>query len=90
MEWLRRLGANVDRIDSGTCCGMGGTFGLKAGSLGYDLACAVGEPLFEAFEASGVEAIVTESSVCGIQLSEGTGLSVLHPLDLVTTEKRAN
>ena len=81
MDWLRRMGARVDLIDSGTCCGMGGTFGLKAGALGYDLSQAVGEPLFEAFEASDVEAIVTESSVCAIQLSEGTALSVVHPLE---------
>jgi len=65
---------------------MGGTFGLKAGPLGYDLSCAVGEPLFAAFESSGVEAIVTESSVCGIHLAEGTGIPVLHPLELFMTQ----
>ena len=62
---------------------MGGTFGLKKGLLGYKLSQAVGEPLFAAFEDSGVEAIVTESSVCPIHLDEGTGLEVLHPLELL-------
>jgi len=83
MEWLRRRGAEVSLIETGTCCGMGGTFGLKAGPLGYDLSKAAGESLCRLFRDSGVEAIVTESSVCAIQLREGTGLPVFHPLDLL-------
>lgn len=83
MAWLRRQGAEVDLVETGTCCGMGGTFGLKAGPLGYDLSQAVGKNLFEAFAASGVTDIVTESSVCSIQLREGTGLPVHHPLNLL-------
>ena len=62
---------------------MAGTFGLKAGPLGYELAQAVGEPLFEGFREANVEAIVTESSVCAIHLSEGTELEVWHPLNLL-------
>ena len=83
MQLLRRCGARVDLIETGTCCGMGGTFGMKKGMLGYDLANAVGEPLFQLFKESGVEAIVTESSVCRIQLLEGTGIPVWHPLKLL-------
>jgi L-lactate dehydrogenase complex protein LldF len=83
MAWLQRQGANIERIENGTCCGMAGTFGLKHGPLGYDLANAVGEPLFEEFKASAVDAIVTESSVCAIHLGEGTGIPVVHPLELL-------
>jgi Fe-S oxidoreductase len=83
MEWLKRLGADVQIIETGTCCGMAGTFGLKAGALGNDLSCAVGEPLFQKFAEAGVDAIVTESSVCTMHLKEGTGMKVLHPLDLL-------
>jgi Fe-S oxidoreductase len=79
-EYLRRRGAQVEIIETGTCCGMAGTFGLKAGFLGYALSQAVGEPLFSAFKESGLEAIVTESSVCRIHLKEGTGMVVRHPL----------
>ncbi len=82
MEWLRRRGAEVTLIETGTCCGMGGTFGLKAGTLGYELSMAVGKPLFQKFLDAKVDAIVTESSVCAIQLREGTGLPVYHPLEL--------
>lgn len=71
MEWLRRRGADVTLIETGTCCGMGGTFGLKAGPLGYDLSKAAGETLCAKFIESGVDAIVSESSVCAIQLRKG-------------------
>ncbi|MDX9895242.1 MAG: LUD domain-containing protein [Desulfofustis sp.] len=84
IKWLRRRGAQVELIETGTCCGMGGTFGLKGGLLGYDLSRAVGQPLFDLFVNSGVEAIVTESSVCSIQLAEGTAMKVYHPLELLT------
>jgi iron-sulfur cluster protein len=83
IEYLKKHGAEVEVIESGTCCGMAGTFGLKEGMLGYELSQAVGEPLFQAFKESGMQAIVTESSVCKIQLQEGTGLNVWHPLELL-------
>jgi len=85
VAWLRQRGAVVEVIETGTCCGMGGTFGMKGGALGYELSMAVGKPLFAQFAASGVEAIVTESSVCAMQLAEGTGLRVIHPLALLET-----
>lgn len=83
MAFLRARGAEVALVETGTCCGMAGTFGLKAGPLGYDLSQAVGEPLFEGFRDADVEAIVTESSVCALHLSEGTAHAVWHPLNLL-------
>lgn len=83
IAWLRNRGAHVERIETGTCCGMGGTFGLKAGALGYELSKAVAEPLCTLFLDANVDAIITESSVCAIQLAEGTGLPVYHPLALL-------
>lgn len=80
---LRRIGLDVEVVETGTCCGMGGTFGLKTGPLGYELSTAVGEQLCDKFRASEVDAIITESSVCKIQLAEGTGLQVYHPLELI-------
>ncbi len=82
VSWVERRGAAIQRIETGTCCGMGGTFGMKEGLLGFDLAQSVGEPLFNLFKESGVEAIVTESSVCRLHLQQGTGLPVYHPLEL--------
>lgn len=88
MEWLRRCGADVELIETGTCCGMGGTFGMKAGPLGVGLSKAVGAPLFQLFKDSGVEAVLTESSVCTIQLLSGLDLPVYHPLQLLMSEKK--
>jgi len=84
MAYLKQRGAEVAVIETGTCCGMAGTFGLKSGLLGYELSQAVGEPLFQAFREAGVQAIVTESSVCRIHLKEGTGMEVWHPLELLS------
>lgn len=83
IEWLKHCGAEVERIETGTCCGMGGTFGMKAGPLGEGLSKAVGAPLFKLFNESGVDAVVTESSVCTIQLLSGIDLPVYHPLQLL-------
>ncbi len=88
LRWLEGQGAEVVRIETGTCCGMGGTFGLKEGALGYDLSQAVGEPLIALFREADVEAIVSESSVCAIQLAEGTELRVLHPLEVASEAER--
>jgi Fe-S oxidoreductase len=83
IAWLRNRGAHVERIETGTCCGMGGTFGLKAGALGCELSMAVAGPLCKLFLDAKVDAVVTESSVCAIQLAEGTRLPVYHPLALL-------
>ncbi|MCC6144082.1 MAG: LUD domain-containing protein [Candidatus Hydrogenedentes bacterium] len=83
IEWVRRRGGEVEVIESGTCCGMGGTYGMKAGTLGYDLSNAVGEPLFQQFRTAEIAGIITESSVCSMHLRDGTGLPVQHPLMLL-------
>ncbi len=84
IDWLRSYGAEVELIETGTCCGMGGTFGLKAGPLGHDLSSAMGEQLFTLFKNADIEAIVTESSVCSIQLAKGTDIPVYHPLEFLS------
>jgi Fe-S oxidoreductase len=85
LKILQSIGFDVQIVETGTCCGMAGTFGLKQGPLGYDLSTTVGQPLFDLFKATEVDAIITESSVCKMQLEDGTGLKVVHPLELITT-----
>jgi len=85
LKILQSVGFNVQIVETGTCCGMAGTFGLKQGPLGYDLSTTVGQPLFDLFKEAEVNAIITESSVCKMQLEDGTGLKVVHPLELITT-----
>jgi iron-sulfur cluster protein len=81
---LRKTGLEVKLIETGTCCGMGGTFGLKAGVLGYELSSEVGLPLFEMFKKGGIEFGLTESSVCTLQLEQGTGLLFDHPVAVLS------
>jgi len=83
MRFLERASYRVRPVETGTCCGIAGTFGMKSGWLGYELSMAVGEKLFERFRASGCDLIATESSVCTLQLQDGLGRPVLHPLDMV-------
>jgi iron-sulfur cluster protein len=82
-EFLERAGFRVQVVETGTCCGMAGTFGMKHGALGYDLSMAVGDRLFELFEQSKVKLVASESSVCAMQITDGTRLKVLHPLYFV-------
>ncbi len=82
---LETAGYRVKVIETGTCCGMAGTFGLKKGPLGYDLSMAVGKPLFDLFNnESSIKIIATESSVCSTQLTDGTNCSLIHPLNLIS------
>lgn len=82
-RFLEKAGYSVSVVETGTCCGMAGTFGMKSGPIGYDLSMAVGERLFRLFRESGCTIAATESSVCSTQINEGTGIRVLHPLKLV-------
>ena len=70
-------------MENGTCCGMAGTFGMKHGDLGYNLSMEVGDHLFRLFKESGLKLVATESSVCSMQIADGVGLKVVHPLRAV-------
>jgi iron-sulfur cluster protein len=83
IDLMKSIGLEVKLIETGTCCGMGGTFGLKTGVLGYKLATEVGQPLFDLFKNAKLDFGLTESSVCKIQLEEGTGLRFEHPVALL-------
>jgi L-lactate dehydrogenase complex protein LldF len=83
LAFLERAGYKVQVVQTGTCCGMAGTFGMKHGALGYDLSMAVGERLFKEFEESKTKLVASESSVCAMQINDGTGMRVMHPLYFV-------
>jgi len=67
-------------------CGLAGTFGLKKEN--YDLSMQIGEHLFEEIRKSGVDRVVTSCGSCTIQIAQGTGLSVVHPLTLLAEAYR--
>ncbi|HKT22201.1 MAG TPA: LUD domain-containing protein, partial [Nitrososphaerales archaeon] len=83
VEFLKAAGYDVRVVENGTCCGMAGTFGMKKGDLGYNLSMEVGDHLFRLFRESGRKLVATESSVCSMQIADGVGVRVVHPLRAV-------
>lgn len=83
IDFLAAAGYKVQVVENGTCCGMAGTFGMKHGDLGYNLSMEVGDHLFRLLKESGRRLVATESSVCSMQISDGVGVKVVHPLHAV-------
>jgi len=63
------------------CCGMGGTFGLKAKNA--KLSMEMGSPLQEQIRNSGVDLVATSCGACKMQIHQATGLETVHPLSLL-------
>jgi glycerol-3-phosphate dehydrogenase subunit C len=61
------------------CCGIAGTYGLKAEK--YDISMAVGRDLFEQVRASGAATVACDSETCRWQIEHGTQRRALHPID---------
>jgi glycerol-3-phosphate dehydrogenase subunit C len=79
LEVLKLTGAEIRSVHYNTCCGIAGTFGFKKGLEGYDVSMAVGEKLFERIKSMEMTVVLTESSVCKLQIEHGTSLRVIHP-----------
>jgi glycerol-3-phosphate dehydrogenase subunit C len=63
------------------CCGIAGTYGLK--SEKYDIAMAVGEPLFERLRATGEDQVACDSETCRWQIAAATGAHLRHPVEFL-------
>ena len=70
------------------CCGLAGTFGLKKEN--YELSMEIGEHLFEEMRQSGVDQVVTSCASCAMQIAQGTGLKVVHPVTLLAEAYQKN
>ena len=68
-------------VSNGTCCGMGGTFGLKTANR--PISREIAREAFDRILAARPDAVVTSCGMCRTQLAAGTGLPVLHPLELL-------
>ncbi|MEM1991969.1 MAG: LUD domain-containing protein [Nitrososphaerota archaeon] len=82
LKFLEMLGIDAEFIDYG-CCGMGGTWGMKKGYEGYEISKAIAEPLVMAISKSGADFVVTECSLCKMQIERFTGKKVVHPILLL-------
>jgi glycerol-3-phosphate dehydrogenase subunit C len=63
------------------CCGIAGTYGLKAEK--YAIAQAVGADLFAQVRDSGAEAVACDSETCRWQITHATGRESVHPIELL-------
>ncbi len=69
-------------VESGAdCCGIAGTYGLKAEK--YEVARAVGKGLFEMVLATNRELAACDTETCRWQITGATGVPTVHPISLV-------
>jgi glycerol-3-phosphate dehydrogenase subunit C len=69
-------------VDGGhTCCGIAGTYGYKTEK--YEIAMAVGEPLFDWIKEFSAPMVICDSETCRWQITHGTGLPAVHPVELL-------
>ncbi len=81
MEVLRLI-PGVVPVESGvTCCGIAGTYGLKKEK--YEIAQAVGKPLFEMVKATNPDLALCDTETCRWQISKSSGVRTEHPIFLV-------
>lgn len=79
---LMRLIPGVTVVESGvSCCGVAGTYGLKKEK--YDIAMAVGAPLFAMVRDMQPSMAVCDSETCRWQIQTATGIDTVHPIALV-------
>lgn len=79
---LMRLIPGVTIVESGVaCCGVAGTYGLKKEK--YDVAMAVGAPLFDLVCEMHPPLAVCDSETCRWQIAEATGVETVHPIALI-------
>jgi glycerol-3-phosphate dehydrogenase subunit C len=66
------------------CCGVAGTYGLKKEK--YDIAMAVGAPLFDKVRAAtgeGATRAICDSETCRWQITAATSTPVVHPVQVL-------
>jgi glycerol-3-phosphate dehydrogenase subunit C len=64
-----------------SCCGIAGTFGMK--EQNYELSMTMGRPLFDELRQAAPDLVATGCGTCQMQVKQGTGLPVAHPVKLL-------
>ncbi len=66
-------------VESGkACCGIAGTYGLKKEK--YEVAQAVGRPLFEQVRSVNPQLAVCDTETCRWQIEQSSGTPTVHPV----------
>ena len=66
---------------SSSCCGVAGTYGLKREK--YDIAMRVGAGLFGQIADVAPDRNVCDSETCRWQIEHATGVSTVHPVEML-------
>jgi glycerol-3-phosphate dehydrogenase subunit C len=84
-DFMRRFGFTVvePRAD---CCGVAGTYGLKKEK--YDIAAAVGQPLFDQIAVVDPRRVVCDSETCRWWIESHTGKPAVHPIEVMAEAYR--
>lgn len=69
------------------CCGVAGTYGLKKEK--YDIAMAVGDPLFRKIDATESAQAACDSETCRWQIQAATGRPTRHPVEILAAAYEA-
>jgi glycerol-3-phosphate dehydrogenase subunit C len=81
-------GIKVESVGEGSCCGMGGNFGLKAEF--HDKSLAIGQALMEKIRELAPQAIVTDCMSCRLQFRHALPYPVFHPMEILAKAYREN
>ncbi len=77
-----RLIPGLTVVESGVvCCGIAGTYGLK--NEKYEVAQAVGRPLFEMVKKTNPDLALCDTETCRWQIEQSSGVKTEHPIWLV-------
>jgi|HubBroStandDraft_6_1064221.scaffolds.fasta_scaffold197261_2 glycerol-3-phosphate dehydrogenase subunit C len=78
-DLMKAAGADVDLIEQ--CSAVDGTWGFKKEY--YQLSMKVAKPLFDKVEQADPNYTVSDCLMAGMQITQGTGRKVLHPIQIV-------
>ena len=76
---LRLTGARVETIDR--CSAVDGTWGMKKEY--FELSMKLAQPLFKDIEATQPDRVATDCPLAALQIHQGTGWHVQHPIRLL-------
>ncbi len=72
-------GVEVDMVEH--CSGMDGTWGMKRQY--FDMSLKVASPVFRRVEESRPDSICSDCALAGLQIHQGTGMRVRHPIGIL-------
>ena len=63
------------------CCGIAGSYGVKKEK--YEISMEVGRRLFEGVSGAGADVAACDSETCRWQITHGSGVPAVHPIELL-------